>query len=234
MNLKINAMIYFRFYEERRIEINLPLRSDRCWWWHLQRVFFRRTFRKFPKELVKNNLSRAEEIWHRIFLSLLAYVRIGHAWRISLQGCSFRPVVHRIPSRSSSKRCDERVKIARNTLEGSAIFPLPLLPGEIGRKRIKFGFLGFWIWPGEHVIPSLRTVKIVTPCWLGARPNAHNPRQRRLNSKRKSQGSMLIWMIDEARTNRILCLAWYRSRYSRFQVRGTLLSKVKLRSVESM
>ena len=109
--------------------------------------------------------------------------------------------------RSPSKRCDERVKIARNTLEGSAIFPLPFLPGEIGRKRIKFGFLDFWIWPGDHVIPSLRTVKTVTPCWLGARPNAHNPRQRGLNPKRKSQGSMLIWMIDEARTKRILCLA---------------------------
>lgn len=186
MNLKINDILSFlRRGKDRN---KPPLRSDRCWSWHLQRVFLRRTFRKFPKELVKNNLSRAEEIWHKIFLSLLAYVRIGHAWRISLQGCSFRPVVHRIPSRSPSKRCDERVKIARNTLEESAIFPLPLLPGEIGRKRIKFGFLGFWIWPGEHVIPSLRTVKTVTPCWLGARPNAHNPRQRGLNRKERVKG----------------------------------------------
>lgn len=206
MNLKINDILSFlRRGKDRN---KPPLRSDRCWSWHLQRVFFRRTFRKFPKELVKNNLSRAEEIWHRIFLSLLAYIRIGHAWRISLQGCSFRPVVHRIPSKGRRPKDVTSAWRSREIPSRGVPFFLPLLPGEIGRKRIKFGFLGFWIWPGEHVIPSLRTVKTVTPCWLGARPNAHNPRQRGLNPKRTSQGSMLIWMIDEARTNRILCLAW--------------------------
>lgn len=208
MNLKINAMIYFRFYEERRIEINLPFgRID------ADHDIFRECFSGEHFENFQKNLSK---------ITYLAQKRFGTGffWACSrtyesdtpdvslCKDARFRPVVHRIPSRSPSKRCDERVKIARNTLEGSAIFPLPFLPGEIGRKRIKFGFLGFWIWPGEHVIPSLRTVKTVTPCWLGARPNAHNPRQRGLNPKRKSQGSMLIWMIDEARTKRILCLAW--------------------------
>lgn len=133
--------------------------------------------------------------------------------------------MHRIFS--SSKRCDKRAKIARNTLEGNRLdhpryfspslsfffllslsffFLLPLLPGEDWKEAHKIRISGFVDLAGRaRFIPSLRTVKTVTPCWFGARPSTRNPRQRGLNPKRKSQGSMLIPMIDEARTN--LCLA---------------------------
>lgn len=134
--------------------------------------------------------------------------------------------MHRIFSRSSSKRCDKRAKIARNTLEGNRLdhpryfspslsffFPFPLLlfsppfpSGEDWKEAHKIRISGFVDLAGRaRFIPSLRTVKTVTPCWFGARPSTRNPRQRGLNPKRKSQGSMLIPMIDEARTN--LCLA---------------------------
>lgn len=132
--------------------------------------------------------------------------------------------MHRIFS--SSKRCDKRAKIARNTLEGNRLdhpryfspslsffFPFPLLlfsppfpSGEDWKEAHKIRISGFVDLAGRaRFIPSLRTVKTVTPCWFGARPSTRNPRQRGLNPKRKSQGSMLIPMIDEARTN--LCLA---------------------------
>lgn len=134
--------------------------------------------------------------------------------------------MHRIFSRSSSKRCDKCVKIARNTLEGNRLdhpryfspslsffFPFPLLlfsppfpSGEDWKETHKIRISGFVDLAGRaRFIPSLRTVKTVTPCWFGARPSTRNLRQRGLNPKRKSQGSMLIPMIDEARTN--LCLA---------------------------
>lgn len=132
--------------------------------------------------------------------------------------------MHRIFS--SSKRCDKRAKIARNTLEGNRLdhpryfspslsffFPFPLLlfsppfpSGEDWKEAHKIRISGFVDLAGRaRFIPSLRTVKTVTPCWFGARPSTRNPRQRGLNPKRKSQGSMLIPMIDEVRTN--LCLA---------------------------
>ena len=102
---------------------------------------FRRTLWKISKKLIFRR---------RIFLSIRTNL---FERRISL--CT--------ESSSSSKRCDKRVKIARNTLEENRLghprhfsppspsfFPSLSFRRKIGRKRIKFGFLGLWIWPGEH------------------------------------------------------------------------------------
>lgn len=201
-------MIYFRFYEERRfLEINLPF--DRI---DADHDIFRECFSGERFENFQKNLSKITYLAQNRFAT-------GFFWACSRTYESDTPDVSLCKDARFDSLCTESLRGRRPKDVTSAWrsreipsrgvpFFLPLLPGEIGRKRIKFGFLGFWIWPGEHVIPSLRTVKTVTPCWLGARPNAHNPRQRGLNPKRTSQGSMLIWMIDEARTKRILCLAW--------------------------